>query len=174
MAGFTPQGEDTSIRDSLAMRQMGATISPKRIKKALKPYNLDDNKVKGKTDQQLYSMAETAVVKWWQRQKRHDIKNRQPGKHNTAGEKKALNRLDEKVEKSLNQIPELNARAQERAEERAREARRQMDEMLRGTGLRHVQPPSYAMTSVHNLQAWINRQIQRRRSFASERESFLR
>lgn len=172
MAGFAPQGEDTSIRDSLAMRQMGTTIAPRQIKKALKPYRLDDNKVKGKSDTQLYSMAETAVVKWWQRQQKEKIRARKPGA--TPGEQRAVDKVEGKVEKALDRIPSINERAEARQEERAREARQQMDEMLKGTGLRHIQPPSYALTSVHNLQAWINRQVNRRTSLRDERRDYLR
>lgn len=174
MPGFDPQGEDTSIRDSLAMRQMGTTVSPKDIDKALKPYKLQDTKVKGKSDDQLYNMAQTAVVKWWQRQQKAKIVDRDPGKQNTQAEQKSLNQMNQRVERALGKIPELNMRAQARQEERAKEARQRMHDLLRGTGLYDVEPPTYAMTSVANLKAWINRQIHRRNMLRRNRTDYLR
>ena len=106
---FDPQGEDTSIRDSLAMRQMGTTISPKKVKKALKPYKLDKGfgkKVRGKSDEDLYNMAQSAVIKWWQRSERAEITSRDPGKKNTAGENRALNRMEGRVDKALDRVPD--------------------------------------------------------------------
>lgn len=176
MAGFTPQGEDTSIRDSLAMRQLGATISPKRIDKALKPYRLDDARVKGKSDAQLYSMAERAVVKWWQRNQQDKISSKYPGKKDTPKEAQAEKELNKKVDRAMGRIPNdmVSQAARERAEDNAREARRQKNDLLRGTGLYSVDPPAYAMTSVRNLRAWINRQVSRRNRLAQARDTFNR
>jgi hypothetical protein len=175
MAGFQPQDQDqgASIRDSLAMRQLGATISPKKINKALKPYHLEDTKVKGKTDTELYQMAEGAVVKWWQRQQRSKIRSQDPGKKDTKSETRDLNQMNNKVERALNRIPELDLKAQARAEQRAQEARDQVKELLRGTGLANLKPPPYAMTSVSNLQAWINRQTHRRAAYRAARLEYL-
>lgn len=169
---FDPQtGEDTSIRDSLAMRQLGTTVSPKDINKALKPYKLEDAKVKGKSDDELYNMAQRAVVKWWQRQQKQKINSND--KLSDKEQNQRENRVENKVEKALGKIPELNLRAEARREERAREARQRMNELLRGTGLRDVEPPTYAMTSVANLKAWINRQVARRNRLRRERERYL-
>lgn len=174
MPGFDPQEESTSIRDSFAMRQLGTTVSPKDIDKALKPYRLKDAKVKGKSDDELYNMAQTAVVKWWQRQQKSKIVDRDPGKENTAAENQALKRMNQKVEKSLNRIPDVNMRAERRAQENRQEARRRMDDILRGTGLRNVDPPAYAMESVKTLRAWVNRQVARRNQLRRAREDYLR
>lgn len=169
---FQPQGEDTNIRDSLAMRQLGATISPKDIQKAETPYKIENASVKGKTDTQLYNMAETAVIKWWQRQQTTKIRAQDKGKTDTAAEKKALQKMNAKVDTALGRIPALNLKAQQRAAERAQEARQMKNELLRGTGLWGIQPPSYAMTSVSALQAWINRQVARRNALASARRDY--
>jgi septal ring factor EnvC (AmiA/AmiB activator) len=172
VAGFTPQqGEDTGIRDAFAMRQMGATISPKKMDRALKPYRLEDAKVKGKSDTDLYRTAETAVIKWWQRQQRSKINAND--NMSKSQQKAKLNYVGNRVERALNRIPDINEMAQARAEERAREARQQMNAMLRGTGLRGVTPPTYAMTSVSNLQAWINRQVHRRSAYRQSRLNYL-
>lgn len=178
MPGFEPQqGEDTGIRDALAMRQMGATVSPKDIDKALKPYKLQDAKVKGKTDTELYNMAQTGVVKWWQRQQKAKIVDRDPGKTNTVQENRALSRMNSRVENALGEIPQLNLKAQARAEAAADHARQQQRAILQEYGagfLRHVEPPAYAMTNVSQLRAWVRRQIYRRNQQREAREAYLR
>lgn len=174
MAGFQPQqGEDTGIRDALAMRQLGATISPKKINAAEKPYKIEDVSVKGKSDTELYSMAESAVIKWWQRQQRSKITSRDPGKKNTPAETKALGQMNARVERALNRIPEIDLKAQARREQQAQAARDQMRELLRGTGLAGLTPPTYAMTSVANLKAWIARQQHRRTAYRLSRLDYL-
>lgn len=65
-----PQGSpDADITNSLQMRQIGATVSPKDVAEATKPYGLDKTPVAGKSDAQLRKMAVDAVIKWWKQQK---------------------------------------------------------------------------------------------------------
>jgi hypothetical protein len=175
MAGFQPQDQDqgAGIRDSLAMRQLGTTISPKKIDKALSPYNLENTKVKGQTDSELYNMAEEAVVKWWARQQRTKIRAQDPGKKNTKAETKALGTMNTRVERALNRIPEIDAAAQARAERRRAQAEAEYRDLLRGTRLQGIEPPYYALTSMTTLRAWINRQNYRRSALREARLEYL-
>lgn len=57
------------ITNSLLMRQMGSTVSPKDVSAALQPYGLSSYVAKGKSDQQLHDQAVRSVIAWWKRQK---------------------------------------------------------------------------------------------------------
>lgn len=172
---FEPQqGEDTSIRDSLAMRQLGTTISPKDIDTALKPYQLQDTKVKGMTDKQLYSMAQQGVVKWWQRQQKAKITGAD-GKANTRKEIDDLAKMNKNVQTALGKIPAIHESAGTLRNREAKrlEAIKNKPNILIEFGLTGVDPPDYAMVSNTTLRAWAGRQRHRRNVFAGNRRKYL-